>query len=115
MNGAAPSDEISVRHNYAGYIDRQVPVAELIEMQNVGAQFADQRSQELRRFRKILFRFLHPLQAEGRRTIVKTVEMVHPSRLIGKWNLPEAHERDVHSACNQPRNQFASIAPRTRQ
>src|SRR6476659_5687954 len=41
--------------------------------------------------------------------------MVHPGRLSGQWNLPEAHQRDVHSACNQPRNQFASIAPRTRQ
>src|SRR5438270_7837149 len=48
VNGAAPSDQISVRHDHAGYIDGQIPVAEVIEVQNVWAQLPDQSGQELR-------------------------------------------------------------------
>ena len=45
VDGMGPRNQIAVGHHNPRYIDRQAPVAELVEMQDIRPQFMNQRGQ----------------------------------------------------------------------
>ncbi len=109
----APTDEVAVGHDHARNIHREIAVAELVEVKQVGANFANQAGEEIRRVVQILRSLVHPLQAESCGTIFQAMEQVHPRRLLGQGNLAEADQRDPYAARDEAGDQFTGVAPGT--
>src|SRR5215469_17432140 len=80
-------------------------------MKKVGLALLHERAQVAGGVLKVLSALLHPLQAKGGRMIAQAIEMVHPRRLLGQGNLPEAHQGDPNTAGDEPRDQFAREGP----
>ncbi len=100
-----------MRHHHPRHVDRQIAVAELVEVQHVRAQFANQRRQEATRFVQVVFRLLHPLQTESRGPVFEAVQMIHPHCLLRQRNLAETDERDSYPARDQTGHEFAAVGP----
>ena len=98
-------------HDHARDIDWEIAVAELVEVKQVGANFAHQAGEELGGFGQVLRRFVHPLQAKSGGPVFEAVEKIHPGSLLGQGNLAEADQRDSDAARDQACDQFAGVGP----
>src|SRR4051812_38610070 len=54
---------------------------------------------------------VHPFQLETRGAIIETAESFHPLRLLGGWNLSEAHQGDANAALAEPGHELARVVP----
>ena len=111
LDGFAPTDEVAVGHHHAGDIDREIAVAELVEVKQVGANFANQAGKEIRGFVQVLRGLVHPLQAKSCGAIFQAVEKVHPRGLLGQGDLAEADQRDPDAARDQSGDQLTGVGP----
>ena len=98
---------ITTRGTFTG----EVAITKLVEMKHVRSYLTNQRGEKSRRFRKIFFGFLHPLQTKSGGSIVQPMQVVHPGSLMRQGNFAEADKRDTYSAGDQAGHKFAGIGP----
>jgi hypothetical protein len=106
-----PTDEVAMGHHHARDVDGEVAVAELVEVNQVRVDFAHQVGKVLGGLGQVVWRVVHPLQAEGGGPILEAVEKIHPCGLVGQGNLAEGDQRDPDAARDQSRDQFAGVGP----
>src|SRR5208282_3021813 len=80
-------------------------------MQKIRTSFPHDRAQIILGRVEVLLAFLHPVQTKRGGMVFQPVQPVHPSGLMGKWNLSKTDERDLCPVGHQTRNQFARIRP----
>src|SRR3954470_13636198 len=60
---------------------------------------------------QVFHRIAHPLEFETSGAIIEAAEAFHPLRLLGGWNLAEAHQGDANTALTESSRKFAGVVP----
>ena len=91
-----------MRDDYAWHIDRQISVAELVQVKDVRLNLLHNGAQVSSRLGVILLSFVHPFQAESGRPIIEPVQAVHPGSLFRHRNLAKADQRHAQPSAYEP-------------
>jgi hypothetical protein len=106
-----PTDQIAVSHHHARSLDGKTSVAQLIQVEQIGLEFLDQRGEICGRVFQILFGFLHPVQTKCSRTVVQALQILYPGSLLRQGNIAEADQRHSHSTIDQTGDQLLRVSP----
>ena len=110
MNGVPPAHHITMGDDHFRKAGWEGSIAELTEVQNVGAGILDDPRQMLNRPRNSILRIFHPLQREGSGVVIE-MAVPDPEGLARWGNPPQTHQGDSVSAGEQSAAKFARIGP----
>src|SRR5205814_183742 len=93
------------------YIDFDIAIAVLAEVQHVRLHFFDQQFEIAPRFLDIALRNFHPLQAIFSRTIINPIQRVHPRGLVRQRKFAEADKSDAMPRLREPGDELLCVRP----
>jgi len=100
-----------MRKDETWYGHRQISVAHLIEMKQVGLELFHECHEVGCGIFQVLLPLLHPIEAKRGGKILQRMQPIHPSSFLRKGNLAKANKRNANAAAHETSGKLARVCP----